>query len=166
MARAITPDLYADLIERVRRRIPEIALTTDVMVGFPGETEDEFDESLEFIQRMNFSGGHVFTYSAREGTPAAENPNQVPFVLRKKRSVMIRNVISDSALNYRKAFLGKELPVLWERVEEANNNSWKAYGLTDNYLRVEANANPDCWNTISSVRLIGLTAKGLMGELI
>jgi threonylcarbamoyladenosine tRNA methylthiotransferase MtaB len=166
MARAITPDRYEDLIIRIRKKIPEIAITTDVMVGFPGETEDEFQENLDFIRRMDFSGGHVFTYSVREGTPAAEYPGQVPFGLRKNRSAVVRKLISESALDYRKAFLGQELPVLWERIEETVDGSWIGFGLTDNYLRVEANADPDSWNTISSVRLIGLTAKGLKGELI
>jgi threonylcarbamoyladenosine tRNA methylthiotransferase MtaB len=166
MARAITPDLYADLVKKIRTKIPEIAITTDLMVGFPGETEDEFNQNLDFIQRMNFSGGHVFTYSAREGTPAAVYPDQVPFVMRKKRSAVIRNVISEGARDYRKGFLGKELPVLWERVEEDKDGAWKAYGLTDNYLRIEADADPDFWNTISSVRLVGLTPKGLRGEVI
>ena len=166
MARAITPDLYTDLVARARRKIPEIAITTDVMVGFPGETEAEFIESREFIQRMGFSGGHVFTYSSREGTPAADYSDPVPFGLRKKRSAQIRSVISASALEYRKGFLGEVLPVLWERVEELNDGSWKAYGLTDNYLRVEADADPETWNTILPVRLIGLNQRDLLGELM
>jgi threonylcarbamoyladenosine tRNA methylthiotransferase MtaB len=145
---------------------PEIAITTDVMVGFPGETESEFIESLDFIQKMNFAGGHVFTYSAREGTPAAEYPDQVSFVSRKKRSGIIRNLLADCALQYRKSFLGEKLLVLWEHVEKSVNGSWKAYGLTDNYLRIEADADPDFWNTLSYVRLIELTEKGLQGKLI
>ena len=166
MARAITPEVYSDLIERIRGKIPEIAITTDVMVGFPGETEAEFNESLDFIQDMHFSGGHVFTYSPREGTPAADYPDQVPYALRKKRSSIIRKVLTNSALDYREDFLGEKLPVLWERVKETKDGSWKAFGLTDNYLRVEVDASPELWNTISNVKLIGLTPKGLYGELI
>ena len=166
MARAITPEVYSDLIERIRGKIPEIAITTDVMVGFPGETEAEFNESLDFIQNMHFSGGHVFTYSPREGTPAVDYPDQVPYALRKKRSSIIRKVLTNSALDYREDFLGEKLPVLWERVEETKDGSWKAFGLTDNYLRVEVDASPELWNTISNVKLIGLTPKGLYGELI
>jgi threonylcarbamoyladenosine tRNA methylthiotransferase MtaB len=166
MARAITPDRYAELIEKIRRRVPEIAITTDIMVGFPGENEEEFNRSLEFILKMNFSEGHVFTYSAREGTRAAEYTDQVPFGSRKKRSAMIREILSKSSLEYRKGFLGHELPVLWERVEDRGDGSWKAYGLTDNYLRVEVDGEADLWNTISTVKLIGLTKKGLQGELL
>ena len=166
MARAITPDLYFDLLVRVRKKNPKIAITTDVMVGFPGETETEFNQSLDFIKKMDFTGGHVFTYSAREGTPAADYPDQVPFALRKKRSAITRNLLADCAQEYQKSFLGENLPVLWEKVEESKDGSWKGFGLTDNYLRIEADASPDMWNTISNVRLIGLTQKGLLGEPI
>jgi threonylcarbamoyladenosine tRNA methylthiotransferase MtaB len=166
MARAITPALYADLLERIRIMNPEIAITTDVMVGFPGENEDEFNESLDFIQRMKFSGGHVFTYSPREGTKAAEYPDQVPFGIRKKRSAKLRKILAENALDYRQGFLDGELQVLWERVDEMDDGSWKAIGLTDNYIRVEAVAALEYWNTVSLTRLLSVTKNGLVGEII
>ena len=71
MRRKTTPGSFAALVQSARAAIPEVAITTDIIVGFPGETEAEFSETLEFVKGMNFAGGHVFTYSARPGTPAA-----------------------------------------------------------------------------------------------
>jgi threonylcarbamoyladenosine tRNA methylthiotransferase MtaB len=166
MARAITSDQYAALVNRIREVVPEIALTTDILTGFPAETEEEFAESLDFIQLMNFANGHVFTYSAREGTLAAEFPDQIPHPVRKQRSALIRDLLAVSAAGYRKRFVGSDQTALWEQVEEGEDGSWKATGLTDNYLRIEAAASEDVWNTFSTVRIIGTTSKGVTGEII
>lgn len=166
MARAITSDQYAALVNRIREVVPEIALTTDILTGFPAETEEEFAKSLDFVQLMNFANGHVFTYSAREGTPAAEFPDQVPHPVRKQRSALIRDLLAVSAAGYRKRFVGSDQTALWEQVEEGEDGSWKATGLTDNYLRIEAAASEDVWNTFSTVRIIGTTSKGVTGEII
>jgi len=166
MARAITSDQYAALVNRIREVVPEIALTTDILTGFPAETEEEFTESLDFIQQMNFAAGHVFTYSAREGTPAAEFPDQVPHPVRKQRSALIRDLLAVSAAGYRKRFVGSDQTALWEQVEKGEDGSWKATGLTDNYLRIEAAASEDAWNTFSTVRIIGTTPNGVTGEII
>ena len=93
MARAINPEGYRGLIDSIRSRIPEIAITTDILTGFPGESGEEFEEGLAFIKEMEFAGGHVFTFSPREGTPAADFPDQVPHYLRKTRSAEIRTVL-------------------------------------------------------------------------
>lgn len=166
MARAITSDQYAALVNRIREVVPEIALTTDILTGFPAETEEEFAESLDFIRQMNFADGHVFTYSAREGTPAAEFPDQITHPVRKQRSALIRNLLAVSAAGYRKRFVGSDQTALWEQVKEGEDGSWKAIGLTDNYLRIEAAASDDVWNTFSTVRIIGSTPRGVTGEII
>lgn len=166
MTRAITTDQYAGLVNRIREVVPEIALTTDILTGFPAETEEEFAESLDFIRQMNFAYGHVFTYSAREGTPAAEFPGQVTHPVRKQRSALIRDLLAVSAAGYRKRFVGSNQTALWEQVKEGEDGSWKATGLTDNYLRIEAAASEDVWNTFSTVRIIGTTPKGVTGEII
>ena len=85
MRRKTTPEDFARLVEAARRLIPGVAITTDVIAGFPGEDESEFAESLAFVQAMRFAGGHVFTYSARPGTVAARQAAQVPHALRKER---------------------------------------------------------------------------------
>ena len=90
MARKTTPHSFPELVKAARSAIPGVAITTDVMVGFPGETEEEFAESLSFVEAMQFAGGHVFVYSARPGTAAARMPGQVPHNQRKARSSKMR----------------------------------------------------------------------------
>lgn len=166
MARAMSPARYAGLIEAVRSQVPEAAITTDILTGFPGETEEEFQEGLDFIRQMEFAGGHVFTYSAREGTPAAGFPDQVPHPIRKQRSAEIRDVLRLAAERYRERFIGRELSVLWEQVERVEGKGWIGTGLTDNYLRVEAAVGLDSWNRISPIRVLGLAPGGVEGELV
>jgi len=163
MTRAINPDRFQSLVENIRSAVPEVALTTDILVGFPGETEDEFNESFNFVRQMGFASGHVFSYSARDGTPAAEYPDQIPHPIRKKRSAAMRGLLNDSADTYRRYFLGSELEVLWEQVDEKGQ---KAIGLSDNYLRVEARAPWDVWNTFSRTKIIDVTNDGVLGEIL
>ncbi len=163
MARAINPSQFARLVENIRSKIPDIAITTDILTGFPGETEQDHQESLDFIQQMAFAAGHVFTYSAREGTSAAEYKDQVPHPIRKSRSAQIREVIKLDMEDYRQRFLGSELETLWEQVDE---ESGTAVGLTDNYLRVVAKAHPEVWNTFSRIQVTGTTPEGVTGEII
>lgn len=166
MARANTPGQYEELIDQIRAVIPDIALTTDIMTGFPAETDDEFKESLDFVSRMNFADGHVFTYSAREGTPAGNFPDQVAHQVRKERNARVRDLLKKAAVNYRQQFVGAELITLWEQVETLEENNHRAIGLTDNYLRVEASACPDVWNSFSFVKITGINQRGVRGEII
>jgi threonylcarbamoyladenosine tRNA methylthiotransferase MtaB len=145
--------------------VPGIAITTDVMAGFPGETEAEFAESLAFVREMNLAGGHVFTYSARPGTAAARMPDQVPHPVRKQRSAHLRVILAESARGYRQRFLGQTLPVLWESATALGPETWHLSGLTDNYLRVSAEAPRNMWNQITPVRLTHLKDDSLQGEL-
>ena len=166
MARKTTPALFSRLVEMARAVSVDIAITTDVIVGFPGESETEFAESLAFVREMDFATGHVFSYSARPGTPAARYPGQVPGPLRKQRSAQIREALAGSAQSYRSRFVGNELPVLWEATDSFGPQGWRLQGLTDNYLRVEALAPERLWNQISRVRLESLTSEGLEGTII
>jgi threonylcarbamoyladenosine tRNA methylthiotransferase MtaB len=166
MARANTPAQYADLVNRIREVVPDIALTTDIMTGFPGESDAEFAESLDFVRQLEFANGHVFTYSAREGTPAAEFPDQVPHPVRKQRSAQLRDLLALGAISYREKFVGSELITLWEQVEGGMEGLPKVIGLTDNYIRVEVRASADVWNSFSTVRITGLTASGTRGEIV
>lgn len=165
MARKTTPRSYADLVAAARTAIPEVAITTDVMVGFPGESETEFDESLSFVREMQFAGGHVFTYSARHGTAAAQMPHQVLHATRKERNAEMRIALSESARLYQANFLGRVMPVLWESVSASETEGWHLRGLTDNYLRVRAHADQKLWNEITPVLMTGLNRDGLLGQL-
>ncbi|MFO8036506.1 MAG: tRNA (N(6)-L-threonylcarbamoyladenosine(37)-C(2))-methylthiotransferase MtaB [Anaerolineales bacterium] len=165
MARGITPAQYKALIDRIREMDPEIAITTDIMVGFPGETEDEFAESLTFVKEMRFADAHVFTYSAREGTRAANMPAQVDHQVRKERNALMREAAAQASRDYRSSFLGRQKRVLWESAASLDQESWEMRGLTANYLRVEAIAERNLWNQITPVKLTSLTDRGLKGEI-
>jgi threonylcarbamoyladenosine tRNA methylthiotransferase MtaB len=166
MARKTTPTSFSRLLAAARAACPEMAITTDIIAGFPGETEVEFSESLAFVQEMDFAGGHVFTYSARPGTAAARMPDQVPHPVRKERNARLRAALAVSAARYQRRFLGQVLEVLWENVTELGPQSWQMSGLSDNYLRVHAQAPAHLWNQITPVRIGQITGEGLAGQFV
>jgi len=166
MARKTTPQSFARLVAAARAAIPGVAITTDLIVGFPGESEAEFSASLEFAREMRFAGGHVFTYSARPGTAAARMPDQVPLQVRKQRSARMRALLAESAAAYRVCFLGETLPVLWESAAALGPDGWHLSGLTDNYLRVTAVASSLLLNRIMPARLEALEGECLRGRCL
>jgi threonylcarbamoyladenosine tRNA methylthiotransferase MtaB len=166
MARKTTPQSFAELVEAARAAIPQAAITTDIITGFPGESETEFNESLEFVQAMCFADGHVFTYSARPGTAAARMPDQVNEVIRKERNAAMRAVLNESASRYQAGFIGQVLPVLWESAAGLGSGGWRLSGLTDNYLRVHTHTPRHLWNQITPVQLTGVTDDEMIGKLI
>lgn len=163
MARNTTPQKFSRLVSAAREVCPDIAITTDLITGFPGENDQEFNETLEFVSRMSFSGGHVFTYSARPGTAAENMQNQVDFPIRKERNARLRELLADSAQKYQDPFMDQTLPVLWESVTKMESDTWHLHGLTDNYLRVDAHADQNLWNQITPVRLTARDEKGFVG---
>ncbi len=165
MARKTTPDSYASLVNAARSACPDIAITTDLIAGFPGETDKEFIETMDFVHQVSFAGGHVFTYSARPGTSAANMPDQIPFPLRKERNARLRMLLADSGLAYQQRFIDQTLQVLWESVTAMDSKSWQLSGLTDNYLRVNTHAPRQLWNQITPVHLTGIGDNGLVGEI-
>ncbi|HEX7567201.1 MAG TPA: MiaB/RimO family radical SAM methylthiotransferase [Anaerolineaceae bacterium] len=166
MARKVTPESFAGLVETARRVSPEMAITTDVIVGFPGETDAEFGESLNFVRQMAFAGGHVFSYSARPGTPAARYPNQVPSKVYKERSAALRAVLAESARTFKQRFVGQKFEVLWEGAGSFGPQGWQMEGLTDNYLRVVAWSPENRWNEVNLVELKEDRGDGLSGIII
>lgn len=165
MARKTTPKHYAALLQSVRAAIPGCAITTDIIAGFPGETEEEFAETLEFVRSMDFAGGHVFSYSPRPGTPASVMKGQVRGEVVKARSAALRKVLADSAEAFHRNFIGKTMPVLWEAKSILTDKGWHIEGLTDNYMRVSAIAPEPYWNRIDHVLLKTANADGLWGEI-
>jgi threonylcarbamoyladenosine tRNA methylthiotransferase MtaB len=165
MLRKTTPESFRALVEAARRAIPNVAITTDLIAGFPAETETEFSETLAFVNEMQFAGGHVFTYSARPGTPAARIREQIPPEIRRERSHRLREALAESSLRYREGFIGQNQPVLWEASAERSADGWKIEGLTGNYLRVTTTVPEPRWNRVDNVKLTGLTAEGLRGEI-
>jgi threonylcarbamoyladenosine tRNA methylthiotransferase MtaB len=165
MGRRINPKTYADVIKQARSSIPDVAITTDIITGFPGETEEEFAESVTFVDEIAFAGGHVFTYSARPGTVAALLPGQVPHSLSKKRSARMCEFIQQSSTTYQASHLGQHLQVLWEKSTPIEKNKWELSGLTDNNLRVYASSRIPYHNQLMNVRISGFHSVGLLGEI-
>ncbi|HEX9385278.1 MAG TPA: MiaB/RimO family radical SAM methylthiotransferase [Anaerolineales bacterium] len=166
MARKTTPESFRELVCAARAVMPDVAITTDIIAGFPGETADEFAESLEFVKEMNFAGGHVFSYSPRPGTGAAKMKGQVRPELRKKRNHILHEALEESAKSYRQKFVGQTMSVLWESVSEMGEWGWQMEGLTGNYLRVNAFAPSPRWNEIDSVNLSEGASDKIKGIII
>lgn len=165
MARRTTPEKFAALVAAARERIPEVAISTDVIAGFPGETEHEIDETADFVKAMNFSALHVFKYSPRDGTPAATMRGQVSEAVKKERSRRLRAAGETSARAYRAGFLGRTLPVLWEATAAAGPEGFHWHGYTDNYLRVSLTSPEMLWNTVTGTRMVLLNGDGVLGAL-
>ncbi|MBN1566160.1 MAG: tRNA (N(6)-L-threonylcarbamoyladenosine(37)-C(2))-methylthiotransferase MtaB [Anaerolineae bacterium] len=162
MARRTSQASFRALVEAARAHIPDLAISTDVITGFPGETDDEFAVSLAFIREMDFMKLHVFRYSARSGTVAAQMSDQVPLEVSKARSAQLLALSDDGAQRFWARFIGREMPVLWEQVTGASEVGSHNAGLTDNYIRVEMIAPDALTNTISTVQLVDLTERGMM----
>jgi threonylcarbamoyladenosine tRNA methylthiotransferase MtaB len=166
MVRPITPERFSQIVSLARKLVPDIAVTTDVIAGFPGETKDEFERGLEFIHGMAFADAHVFTYSPRPDTPATRIPGHVPPEVARDRNRRIREVINQSASRYAESFLGKELTILWESAKATDGNAWEVVGLSDNYLRIRASVPTNLLNRLSKVRITKVSEGGIQGELV
>ncbi len=133
MKRNYTAGFYRDLVETIAGQVPGIALGADVMVGFPGEGDDEFENTLRLVEKSPLTHLHVFTYSRRPGTPAADMKGQIPESVKKERGETLRNLGTQKNLQFRKIHEGTELEVVVE--DKADANTGLLTGLTDNYLR-------------------------------
>ena len=165
MRRPYTAEQCAELAGELRAAIPGLALTTDVIVGFPGETEDEFRQSLEFVGEMAFARPHVFTYSPREGTHAATLPGEVPHVAKKARVAEMLAVAARSERAFWQSQVGQKATVVWEELRRNHTGDERLTGLTDHYIRVFA---PSAWGSeadlgrLAGVRLEAMEEKGML----
>jgi len=149
MKRRYTAGDYQRTVALIRDIVPEVAITTDIIVGFPGETEAEFEESYQLCKQMEFARIHVFPYSPRQGTQAARMPERVGDGVKRERSQKMLALAEESAQNFRQQFLGKTMMVLWEK---QTDGVWS--GLTDNYIRVYTKSSEDLTNKLQPVRLV------------
>ena len=154
---------FIDLTERLRKEVPSLALTTDIIVGFPGETEELFAETLKNAELIGFSKIHVFPYSVRPGTPAATMPNQVPEPVKKERVHRLEAVGERTAAKFRQSSVGCVKEVLIETIDAEKNI---AGGLTDTYIRVYCDADAVRGGQLVSLRLVREYEDGLWGELL
>ncbi len=153
---------YQQSVSLIRALVPEAAITTDIIVGFPGETSAEFEQSYELCQKLEFARIHVFPYSPRQETQAAQMPQQIGIQVKKQRSQRMLALARESAQNFSQQFLGKVMPVLWEK--RSGNGLWS--GHTDNYIKVYTKSNKDLTNQLLPIKLVELFNRGgVWGEV-
>ena len=157
MRRGYTVSDYQQAVALIREMVPEVAITTDIIVGFPGETEAELRESYELCRQMGFARIHVFSYSPRQGTQAACMADQVGDRVKRERSQRMLALAKESARSFRQGFLGKTMAVLWEK--RSGDGVWT--GITDNYIRVYTKSDEDLTNKLLPVKLVGLDGDGI-----
>ncbi len=166
MARPITTTRYRELIETIGKHLPELAITTDIIVGFPGETDALFEETFQFIAEMPFSGGHVFKFSPMPGTPAAKFEEQIPAAISHERAKRIRELLQARTRAIQTGKIGSETKVLWEQGKENGSQTYYT-GLTPDFFRVRTQSKVNLTNTITLAHITGLDQAGLLiGELI
>ncbi len=152
MNRRYTSSEYAEKCELLRKYFPNPALTTDVIVGFPGETEEEFKESYDFVNSIDFYETHIFKYSRREGTKAAVMPDQVDEQIKAKRSAQLIELGEKKRAAYEQSFQGKEVEVLVEENLELNGKEVQT-GHTKEYMKIALETNENLKNSIVKVQI-------------
>ncbi len=159
MNRRYSVSNYQQAVSLIRTLVPEAAITTDVIVGFPAETDEEFEESYNFCQQIEFARIHVFTYSPRQETEAAQLPQRVAAQIKKERSQKMLALAKESTQNFARQFLCKVIPVLWEK---RSDEIWSGY--TDNYIKVYTKSDKTLTNKLLPVKLVDIRGDGVWGE--
>ncbi len=169
MRRPYTAEQFADAVEMARAKIPDVAITTDVIVGFPGEADVEFQESIEFVERMNFARVHMFPYSAREGTVAATFPLHVNDLVKDARAKAMQRVADASQQKFAQQNIGRTFNVLYEEPAPSPIGGGLGWGLwtgyTDNYIRVVTRSRESLSNRILATRLVEAVEDSVRGEI-
>ena len=156
MKRRYLTALYTNRVKKIREMLPDACIGVDVIVGFPGETEEKFLETYKFLSELPISYLHVFTYSERDNTEAVKMEAVVPISERKKRNKMLRILSEKKKMAFYQSQIGKTLPVLWEH-EEKNG---MMFGFTDNYVRVQKPYDPASINRVETVKLEKIAPDG------
>lgn len=170
MARRCTVTSFRQLVQEARAAIPDLILTTDLIVGFPGESAGDFQVGLAFVEELRFAHAHIFPFSARAGTAAANFAEPVPTDVKKARAQQLRTLVEQTGHQERQRFVGTTRPVLWEGVGQPLTDQpgrlWS--GLTDNYLRVTTVADEavDLHNVTKATHLTAVRGEGLLGEFV
>ncbi|PID85681.1 MAG: tRNA (N(6)-L-threonylcarbamoyladenosine(37)-C(2))-methylthiotransferase MtaB [Chloroflexi bacterium] len=165
MARRTNQAAFRELAAAARCHIPHLNLSTDIIVGFPGETEADFQECLDYVRDIGFSRLHVFTYSPRPGTAAATMPEQIPGSVKKERVQRMIALGNEMSLAFHQQYQGSTMNVLWETSVGANSHGLRWMGYTDNYIRVNGCGSVDLFNKVMAVRLENARADGMDGVL-
>lgn len=151
MHRKYRPWHYREKIQKIRAAMPTAAIGADVMVGFPGETDAEFECTRKMIEELPFTYLHVFTYSARPGTPAADMPKQVPVHIARERNRILRELAAEKKLDFMRSFVGKTIEAITLNVIESDSEGELTECLTDNYLKLKLRGSHEAnhWRTVT-----------------
>ncbi|MCR4718421.1 MAG: tRNA (N(6)-L-threonylcarbamoyladenosine(37)-C(2))-methylthiotransferase MtaB [Firmicutes bacterium] len=161
MNRKYTTDEYFEIVSGLREHFPDVSITTDIMVGFAGETDEEFSKTCAFLEKIAFSGAHIFQYSRRRGTPADSFPNQIPADVKARRSKIVKEITDKSQYEFMKRFIGAEKEVLFEQ------RQGKFFeGKTDNYMNVLVETENDLSGMYKKVRLESIKNGSFIGRII
>lgn len=169
MARRCKTEEFIAIVRQLRAKIPHFNITTDIIVGFPGETEQEWQDSFNTIQAIGFGHIHIFTYSSREGTKAATLPEQISNDIKKQRSQQLHDLAYTMKQQFCLENIGKEFPVLWEAYSEPlANGKHRVFGYTPNYLRVGCvlDADVSVENQTINTRLVTVEDGFIIGERV
>jgi len=164
MRRCYSLDDYQQAVNLIKETIPGVAITTDIMVGFPGESDEEFEQSCHFCQQAGFANIHVFPFSPRPETEAAKMPDQVNERVKKERKQRMLELARNCRHSFCEQFLGQVMPVLWEKETSLGSGIYSS--LTDNYIRVFTPNRESLTNRITPVKLVGFHNQGMWGELV
>ena len=163
MNRKYTTQEYREVVEKLRDIYPDVGITTDLIVGFPGETDEEFEKTIKFIEEISFSGMHIFKFSPRKGTPAEKFKDQVNPKVKNERSKIVSEIARKNSEKFKKRMIGKSLKVLYE--QQVDDSSKYYEGLTDNYIRVIAEAAYDIKGEIVNTQLKSIKGDIMVGIL-
>ncbi|NLK07869.1 MAG: tRNA (N(6)-L-threonylcarbamoyladenosine(37)-C(2))-methylthiotransferase MtaB [Firmicutes bacterium] len=171
MRRPYTAAEFQDKIDLVRHYLPNIAITTDVIVGFPGETDRQFQNGLDLVRNVGFTRLHVFRYSPRSGTAAARFPKQVPGVVKRRRSREMIALGHELSLKFHKSYIGQKVEVLWEEVLHTGRGDTESQGAfwighTDTYVKVTAQNYRGEIGDMSKVAILSATPEGVFGDAV
>lgn len=163
MRRRYTVEAFADRVRHIAERVPDCAIGTDVICGFPGETDDDFQQTFDTLVALPVTHLHPFTYSVRPGSDAERFGDQIPGEVKKRRVSALKRMMREKNLAFRRQHVGRTMPVLIESARRGSRTTVE--GWTDNYLRVSLpDAHVD--NALEEVKIIGVTDDGLQGERV
>jgi threonylcarbamoyladenosine tRNA methylthiotransferase MtaB len=163
MHRKYRPWHYTEKVEKIRAAMPNAAIGADVMVGFPGETDGEFEATRRMTENLPFTYLHVFTYSPRPGTPAAAMTNQVPVQVARERNRVLRDLAGQKKLAFMRTFIGKSLDAITLNVVGNDSAGEFTEALTDNYLKLKLHGRhePNCWKNAHIVDVLSGSLQGV-----
>ena len=164
MSRSYSLDQYQRTVNLIKEKIPEVAITTDIMVGLPGESDEEFEQSYSFCQQAGFANIHVFPFSPRPETAAARMPEQIKDKVKQERNRRMLELSRNSRRSFCEQFLGQTMAVLWEKETSPGSSIYS--GLTSNYIRVFTHSEKSLNNEIALVKLVEFHNQGIWGEIV